>query len=571
MKSHFAIGARGASAEIYNAGLITGYFALTDEGDTFINQSGGVLQTKKTSYFNGGADLFRNEAGGTVLAATNPNAKETSSFVQLERFDNAGLISLQAGAAGDTFRISNAAPPPGSKFFDSGLAFNASGNSTLGVDAFLGGPGSTSDTLIIDGDVTGRTALTVNNLNFGTGVFNRVGIPVVFVGGNVNANAFFLSQPIDTGFFDYDLFFRPTGSGIFELRSFLGAGAFVLPQLTTAAQDLWYAGSLTWFDRTADLRVLLAGGAAPTAYGPTGSKLDDGGTPPGAVPAVWARGSGSWLYRDDSETVTAYGRTYQYNLDRELETIDFQVGLDLGRRDVLGSGDILVFGALGGFVHGDLDYDQIARGFDLSGGQVGGYATYLNGGMFVDTLLNVHFLEVDANGTLGFPGSLDATTLGLRTDAGYRFGSFTGGAFIEPLATIAVTWADIDGFSLGGNTVSFDDDANVRGRLGLRAGTSYPVWTSTVMEPFVIGSVWGNLSGDTNNATLVSSGTAFLLNDQLDDVWGEVSAGVNFFNFGTGTTVFARSTSPSATISRASAAKPACGSPGSRSSTTSSW
>ncbi|MET0667816.1 MAG: hypothetical protein ABWZ01_04845, partial [Methyloceanibacter sp.] len=32
----------------------------------------------------------------------------------------------------------------------------------------------------------------------------------------------------------------------------------------------------------------------------------------------------------------------------------------------------------------------------------------------------------------------------------------------------------------------------------------------------------------------------FPLNDQLDDVWGEVSAGVNFFNFGTGTTVFAK-------------------------------
>jgi autotransporter family porin len=77
---------------------------------------------------------------------------------------------------------------------------------------------------------------------------------VVFANGNVKPDAFFLAQPIDTGFFDYDLFFRPTGSGIFELRSFLGAGAFVLPQLTTAAQDLWYAGSSTWFDRTADLR-----------------------------------------------------------------------------------------------------------------------------------------------------------------------------------------------------------------------------------------------------------------------------------------------------------------------------
>jgi hypothetical protein len=31
-----------------------------------------------------------------------------------------------------------------------------------------------------------------------------------------------------------------------------------------------------------------------------------------------------------------------------------------------------------------------------------------------------------------------ATTVGVRTDSGYRFGSFNGGAFIEPLAAIAI-------------------------------------------------------------------------------------------------------------------------------------
>ena len=131
--------------------------------------------------------------------------------------------------------------------------------------------------------------------------------------------------------------------------------------------------------------------------------------------------------------------------------------------------------------------------------------------------------------TLGFANSLDANTLGLRTDAGYRFGSFSGGAFIEPLATIAVLWSDIDGFTNGGNRVSFDDEANVRGRLGMRVGTSYPVWSGTTVEPFVIGSLWGHLSGD-NQATLTSSGTTFRFEDDLDDIWGEVSAGVNFFN-----------------------------------------
>ena len=84
----------------------------------------------------------------------------------------------------------------------------------------------------------------------------------------------------------------------------------------------------------------------------------------------------------------------------------------------------------------------------------------------------VHLFDVDTHSTIGFPGSLNATTIGVRTDSGYRFGSFRGGAFIEPLATISVNWAEIDGFTLGGNKVSFGDDPDVRGRLDLRVGTS---------------------------------------------------------------------------------------------------
>jgi autotransporter family porin len=238
---------------------------------------------------------------------------------------------------------------------------------------------------------------------------------------------------------------------------------------------------------------------------------------------------------------TAFGQTYQFNLDRDLDVFDFESGIDFGKRDLFAAGDILVFGILGGFVDANLDYDQLIRQFDFQGGEVGAYATYLNGGLFVDTLVKADFLELETDEVPGFPGSLDSTTWGVRTDAGYRFGGFRGGPFIEPLATIAVTWADIDDFTVGDNKVSFDDDANVRGRLGLRVGTSYAVWEGTTMEPFVIGSVWGNLSGDENQATLTSLGTTLpAFTDELPDVWGEVSGGVNFFNPSAQTTVFAK-------------------------------
>lgn len=115
----------------------------------------------------------------------------------------------------------------------------------------------------------------------------------------------------------------------------MGGGAFVLPQLETAMQDMWHQGSDTWFDRTADLRVLLNGGGdAPLAYGANAAPE---GAPAGAnvTPAVWVRASGNTLDRDDRESVNAFGETFRYNLDRNLESTDFQMGLDLGRRGLL--------------------------------------------------------------------------------------------------------------------------------------------------------------------------------------------------------------------------------------------
>ncbi|MGD9502210.1 MAG: autotransporter outer membrane beta-barrel domain-containing protein, partial [Methyloceanibacter sp.] len=73
------------------------------------------------------------------------------------------------------------------------------------------------------------------------------------------------------------------------------------------------------------------------------------------------------------------------------------------------------------------------------------------------------------------------------------------------------------------------DETDVRGRLGLRVGTSRVVSDGAVVEPFVAGSVWGDLSGD-NTATVTSLGTTFgPFTDNGDDVWGVVSVGLNSF------------------------------------------
>jgi outer membrane autotransporter protein len=351
----------------------------------------------------------------------------------------------------------------------------------------------------------------------------------------VNQNSFYLAKPVDAGAFDYDLFFVPTGSGFFELRSFPGGGSHHLPHLVTAVQDIFHIGTETWFDRTADLRVLLNGGVPAGGGGGDAARAGTSFTP-----AVWVKGSGNWLEQDDKATTSAYGRSYRYNLDRELDVWNLEGGIDFGKKNVLSKGDALVLGLLGGAVAANLDYDELLRHFHFSGGEAGVYATYLNRGLFVDTLFKAALLEIDPTGALGFSGPVDATAGGVRTDSGYRFGGFNGGAFIEPLATIAVVWSDLDNLTISGNQVRFDEGTNVRGRLGLRVGTSYELWPRIRMEPFVIGSVWSNLSGE-NKATLTSLGTTFPdYTDTPDDLWGVVSTGVNFFSPGTQTSLFAK-------------------------------
>jgi len=429
--SGLAIDTEGARTMISNTGLITGFVDLTGSRDTFINEAGGEFNARQTSYFGGGSDLFINRAGSTLRAASKFNDSERTNFVGLERFENEGLITMADGRTHDVFRISNT--PGGTN-----LNLIGTGNSTLAIDAFLGGPGSTADKLIVEGNTGGRTRLQVFNTNHSAARFDPVGIPVVFVEGNVDAKDFYLEKPIDAGFFEYDLFFKRTGSGFFELKNHTGGGAHILPHLITVTHDTFHNTTETWFDQSTDLRALLARGdlcsdPARARDEVRCQELYD------FTPGVWARGAGSWFSLEDDAITKANGRTYQHNLGRNLDIWLFESGIDFGKRDLFADGDILIFGVLGGAVQSTLDYKALARTFVVGGPEAGAYATYLRGGFFVDTLFKAIFAEVDPKDVVGFPDTLDSTTYGFRTDTGYRFGGMRQGPFVEPLASIAVS------------------------------------------------------------------------------------------------------------------------------------
>jgi autotransporter family porin len=475
--SGLAIDTAGASTSINNSGLITGFIDLTNRGDTLTNMAGGEFNASGTRRFRRGNDLFLNEAGAMLRTATKFSTNEDTRFTGLERFENKGLITMVDGKTGDSLTMSNR--PRGTD-----LNFRGSGRSTLGVDTFLGGPGSKSDTLTVEGTPTGRTRLSGNNVNPGPGVLNRQGIPVVYVDGNVNARKFYLQKPIDTDFFDYDLVFVPTGSGRFDLRSHPGGGAHILPHTITATHETFHQSTETWFDQIVDLRAMLA----------RGSLCDDIKHPQerircqdlyDIVPAVWARCGGTWLDLDDNGTTKANGRTYCYDLGRDLDIWQIEFGVDFGKENVLSPDDVLVFGVLGGAVESALEHDAIARSFEISSLEAGSYVTYLRGGFYLDTLFKAFFRTVEPTAAVEYPETLDKQTYGLRMDSGYRFGGLKDGPFIEPLGTVAISWTHVDDFSHQGNNIDLDDDEQVRGRVGLRMGTSAQIWEGTTFEPFV--------------------------------------------------------------------------------------
>ncbi|XSG81682.1 MAG: autotransporter outer membrane beta-barrel domain-containing protein [Methyloligella sp. ZOD6] len=533
--SLFAIEAEGAATTVYNhsGGTIAGFVELSDTNDRFENGPGGTFYALRTSDFGAGNDGFVNRQGALLQAAREAANGEETSLVNLERFTNQGELSVIDAGTGDTLTLSG---DPGR----GGIVYSGSGKAKLGMDVFLRGNGSSRDRVIVEGDVLGRTTVVVNNTNLNSGIYNPDGIPIIFATGQTpDALAFNMPQPVDAGFFDYDLFFVPTGSGYWELKSFPGGGARMLPQLMTAAQDTFHITNETWFDRSADLRVLLHRQNSLVQAGRAGISAAEQVPDQSFVPAIWVKGGGSWLQQDDRDTARAYGRTYSYNLNRDLDVANFQTGIDMGTENVLTADDMLVFGLLGGVSLGQLEYDVILREFDLKGGEFGAYATYLKGNLFIDTLVKGQYLSYDANGARGFPDSFDSISWGGRTDAGYRFGGYSSGLFLEPLATIAVAWTDLENISNGGNHVTFKDNESIRGRLGLRIGATYEVWGSTVIEPFVIGSYWKDFT-DSNQTTLVSAGQTFDFYDAVADGWGEASTGFNLFNPNAKTAVFAK-------------------------------
>lgn len=498
LSDDFAIVTMGGATEIGNTGAIVGTVKLSAFNDKFDND--GLWSTTGENDFGEGEDEVNNR--DVLLAAVDSGLIETPTLINLEGFNNSGLVSLIDGQAGDSLVIRGVL---------AGDTNYASEDGRLAVDAILG-PDGISDELHIEGDVVGTTTVHVNVV--GTTGFNTVGIPVVRVfSGDTGIGDFVLDGPLSAGFFTWDMRFDDLENQHELFTSGVGIGAYEFAAGMTGAQDMWNLTTGTLLQRQADLRALLEG----TGVTPVADFAEPVAPTPIArvTPGFWFSGLGAYLERDDEQD--------GFTLDRKQTVWGGLAGFDFGTQDV---GDALLFGLFGGYATSKLEFNETNTEWTYDGPTVGAYATYLDRAFFVDATVKVDFLNIEIDPEDVAPdaddGDTDGVNIGGRIDTGYKFGE---SVFVEPQASLAVVHTEIDDVDVFGGTVEFDDETNIRGRLGLRLGFDHQASDAVVYSGDVIASVWEDFSGD-NDVTIATPGLPnFGLSDDPGATMGDVSLG----------------------------------------------
>ncbi|MBZ9794284.1 beta strand repeat-containing protein [Mesorhizobium sp. ES1-4] len=504
--NYLAIKSTIGTVEINDNGVIAGRVELSDAGNVMNIDDKGTFRAFTNSTFGAGNDTLNNagivNASGSYFGSS-PN---TVTLSGLENFVNGslgsgpGLTTMIDGVVGDSLTTSG--------------NFTGQGNSKLGVDANFSN--NTADTLTIGGNSYGHTNLVVNVTAIAPGVPTAVFIPVVTVTGTTSDSNFDVPAPVNAGLFAYDLFLQGQTHGLRYVG--LGNAAFELPAGITGAQNVWQDTTGFWQDRMADLRTEAAG--THNADMPEENlKTRMGG--------IWARASGNWSSQDGDTSYTdpISQQTETLNLDRRQRTGAFLGGIDMGLEGVAG-GDML-FGVMAGYVTSKLDFKATDDSWDYKGGTVGAYATYLNGGFYLDGLVKADFLNVDINddqGRVSDKTSTNATNIGVRLDTGYRVATSWG--FVEPQASLEWVHTTMDSLSIFGGDVDFQNGSSGRARIGVRIGTDMQMKGMTVSPDLTL-SIWNHFGSD-NAVNIDFPGNAFSATDSAGNgTTGEIGVGVN--------------------------------------------
>ena len=454
---------------------------------------------------NGDADNDAIQNNGWIQSAFDYTDDEWTGF-RTDAFNNAGVLSLADGGAGDRMRIWG----------------NYDGTAgSLAVDVDFGN--AESDRLSIEGDITGQTGIIVRR-GYETGIgYLGDEIDVVSYSDNTEEpadDAFYISNTstgyvqiaggdyIQDGLLAWYLQHDADWDD-YELVNDWGPGAQNAPAIISGAQQIFYDTLGTVEDHIygGQFGQSGGGGADVVEMAPAvEARTADGG--------IWGKATGRWTDRD--RDLTLGGIAVDGASDQSTYAL-------LAGADFVPGDGFFRLGVFGGYISSDLDFALGDAGVDYSGGTLGAYGAYNNGALYADVTVKGDFLSADYTFG-GIDVDADVFNYGVYGNLGYRMAR--GHAFIEPLVSAAFARTTVDDVATGGHSLTFDDGNSARLGIGARVGGQFATG-GMITEVAVLGRIWNEFSDD--NTVVVSDGlNTATFTDDVSGVFGEVNGTLTF-------------------------------------------
>ena len=499
---------------VSNSGLLTGAMSLFGATNTFNNN--GTWNATGNSSFAGPSIVNNNGNGvinisgpagitlgatstfnnsGTINASSSPAGSPT---ITAANFNNSGLINLATGTATNQLTLFG--------------NFTGLRGSTLGIS--VNSSSGSADQLIIKGTASGTTSVFANYL--GPLKFVTTPIPVV-TASPVSTATFSLLDP-NNGPLMYSLnqsggLYSLVSSGLSPTGTFIATAtpaAVAATQLTITGietqlrqrRDQIQCYSSSGITSACNAAHAMSYQDVVSSYQQENTKQDPAtnaiamavkapAAPPavqdlGPKPGVWVQAFDDWQRLDQSIA--------SENAGTKQNTYGFQGGFDETWRNLLGSGDALVLGLVGGYTQASVHYDAGTTKATLSGPGFGGYWTYINGGFSTDGVVKNDWFHLtdDVFQTVfqtGQSSSANVQNFSVTGNAQYKFAVLTN-SFIEPTAGFVYTQTSYSDVPATLDTLVNGHTTRVQG--GARFGTAWD-YNGIHFEPTLLGLVYDNV------------------------------------------------------------------------------
>ena len=399
---------------------------------------------------------------------------------------NNGLIDLSDAGVGDRFTV----------------AGNYSGAGALSLDTVLGDSGSATDQLIINGDSSGTTVISVTNVGGAgalTGNGATDGIQIVQVDGSSDAT-FALAAPVSAGVFNYSLVKSDDQNWYLQsamLSQIYGYSA-VMAVLNEDVDTLWQRRSFRRELLNRDGSINLTGSG------------------------FWSRG----IYGDTSLTSTvnvdgALVQNYLHTI-RSITQFGYEQRLTSDKAGFLSAG---VFGHYKHFTLGVRDAANANLASVKANGFGGGASLTWNSrkGFYGDLLGQITSYNVKVDGGSSGAGKFNALTYSTSAEIGYRI-ELANSARIVPMAQLAWRGSTFDNLiDSAGVVVNWNEKNVFTGRIGLALEGG-----KTIAEGGngLTGYVIANLLHDFNSGGSVNT-SGSQISSHVNRTRGQIRLGVN--------------------------------------------